>query len=101
MGFGALSHLPNKNLNQQLLKQIYDRYDIHDNTIYSDAESVKLTTKKIGHALGLCFNGVGYLAPGRGLADELILGFDEGRGVSMLGVGTGRLGVDELLCLLS
>ncbi|MED6119795.1 hypothetical protein PIB30_014841 [Stylosanthes scabra] len=52
MGFGALSHLPDKNLNQQLLKQIYDRYDIHDNTIYSDEGSVKLTTKKIGHALG-------------------------------------------------
>ncbi|MED6191382.1 hypothetical protein PIB30_115887, partial [Stylosanthes scabra] len=41
--------------------------------------------------------GAGYLAPGRGLADELILGFDEGRGVSTLGVGAGRLGVDELL----
>ncbi|MED6160243.1 hypothetical protein PIB30_049667 [Stylosanthes scabra] len=36
MGFGALSHLPANNLDQQLLKQIYDRYDIHDNTIYSD-----------------------------------------------------------------
>ncbi|MED6186100.1 hypothetical protein PIB30_063565 [Stylosanthes scabra] len=60
MGFGALSHLPNKNLNQQLLKQIYDRYDIHDNAIYSDAGSVKLTTKKIGHTLGLCHNGDPY-----------------------------------------
>ncbi|MED6223545.1 hypothetical protein PIB30_074951 [Stylosanthes scabra] len=37
MGLGALSYLPNKYLNQRLLKQIYDRYDIYDNTIYSDA----------------------------------------------------------------
>ncbi|MED6119272.1 hypothetical protein PIB30_010197 [Stylosanthes scabra] len=28
MGFGALSHLPANNLDQQLLKEIYDRYDI-------------------------------------------------------------------------
>ncbi|MED6169216.1 hypothetical protein PIB30_019510 [Stylosanthes scabra] len=54
MGFGALSHLPANNLDQQLLKQIYDRFDIHDNTIYSDAAAVKLTTRKIGDALGLC-----------------------------------------------
>ncbi|MED6212623.1 hypothetical protein PIB30_085273 [Stylosanthes scabra] len=53
MGFGALSHLQNKNLNQKLLKQIFDRYDIYDNTIYSDAAAVKITTKKIGNALGL------------------------------------------------
>ncbi|MED6142261.1 hypothetical protein PIB30_111954, partial [Stylosanthes scabra] len=37
MGFGALSYLPNEYLNQRLLRQIYDRYDIYDNTIYSDA----------------------------------------------------------------
>ncbi|MED6183409.1 hypothetical protein PIB30_037595 [Stylosanthes scabra] len=60
MGFGALSHLPANNLDQQLLKQIYDRYDIHDNTIYSDAAAVKLTTRKIGDALGLCSKGTAY-----------------------------------------
>ncbi|MED6168520.1 hypothetical protein PIB30_012247 [Stylosanthes scabra] len=54
MGFGALSHLPTNNLDQQLLKQIYDRFNIHDNTIYSDAVVVKLTTRKIWDALGLC-----------------------------------------------
>ncbi|MED6203134.1 hypothetical protein PIB30_112656, partial [Stylosanthes scabra] len=53
MGFGALSYLPNEYLNQRLLKQIYDRYDIYDNTIYSDAAAVKITNDKIGHALGL------------------------------------------------
>ncbi|MED6227322.1 hypothetical protein PIB30_112440, partial [Stylosanthes scabra] len=53
MGFGALSYLPNEYLNQRLLRQIYDRYDIYDNTIYSDAAAVSITTEKIGHALGL------------------------------------------------
>ncbi|MED6148462.1 hypothetical protein PIB30_053392 [Stylosanthes scabra] len=60
MGFGALSHLPNKNLSQQLLKQIFDRYDIYDNTIYSDVVTVKITTKKIGNALGLRSKGTAY-----------------------------------------
>ncbi|MED6106894.1 hypothetical protein PIB30_008898 [Stylosanthes scabra] len=60
MGFGALSHLPANNLDQQWLKQIYDRFDIHDNTIYSDAATVKLTTRKIGDALGLCSKGTAY-----------------------------------------
>ncbi|MED6209799.1 hypothetical protein PIB30_058195 [Stylosanthes scabra] len=60
MGFGALSHLSNKYLNQRLLKQIYDRYDIYDNTIYSDAAAVKITTEKIGHALGLSSEGTPY-----------------------------------------
>ncbi|MED6211613.1 hypothetical protein PIB30_075423 [Stylosanthes scabra] len=58
MGFDALSHLPNKNLNQRLLKHLFDRYDIYDNTIYSDAAAVKITTKKIGDALGLSSNVV-------------------------------------------
>ncbi|MED6219887.1 hypothetical protein PIB30_039908 [Stylosanthes scabra] len=60
MGFGALSHLPTNNLDQQLLKEIYDRYDIRDNTIYSDAAAVKITTRKIGDALGLCAKGTPY-----------------------------------------
>ncbi|MED6140921.1 hypothetical protein PIB30_098280, partial [Stylosanthes scabra] len=60
MGFGALSHLPNKNLNQRLLKQLFDRHDIYDNTIYSDIAAVKITTRKIGDALGLSSNGTGY-----------------------------------------
>ncbi|MED6152100.1 hypothetical protein PIB30_088763 [Stylosanthes scabra] len=60
MGFGALSNLPNEYLNQRLLKQIYDRYDIYDNTIYSDAEAVNITTKKIGYALGLSSRGTPY-----------------------------------------
>ncbi|MED6180711.1 hypothetical protein PIB30_012863 [Stylosanthes scabra] len=58
MGFGALSHLPANNLDEQLLKEIYDRFDIRDNTIYSDAAAVKISTRKIGDALGLCSNGV-------------------------------------------
>ncbi|MED6124558.1 hypothetical protein PIB30_059992 [Stylosanthes scabra] len=60
MGFGGLSYLPNEYLNQRLLKQIYDRYDVHDNTIYSDAAAVKITTDKIGHALGLSSRGTPY-----------------------------------------
>ncbi|MED6195867.1 hypothetical protein PIB30_041979 [Stylosanthes scabra] len=60
MGFGALSHLPANNLDKQLLKEIYDRYDIRDNTIYSDAAAVKITTRKIGDALGLCAKGTTY-----------------------------------------
>ncbi|MED6199393.1 hypothetical protein PIB30_075517 [Stylosanthes scabra] len=60
MGFGGLSYLPNGYLNQRLLKQIYDRYDVHDNTIYSDAVAVKITTDKIGHALGLSSRGTPY-----------------------------------------
>ncbi|MED6208024.1 hypothetical protein PIB30_041195 [Stylosanthes scabra] len=60
MGFGALSHLPNKNLDQVLLKQLFDCYNIYDNTIYSDAAAVKITTKKIGDALGLSSNGAPY-----------------------------------------
>ncbi|MED6151034.1 hypothetical protein PIB30_078430 [Stylosanthes scabra] len=59
-GFGGLSYLPNEYLNQRLLKQIYDRYDVHDNTIYSDAAAVKITTDKIGHALGLSSRGTPY-----------------------------------------
>ncbi|MED6139209.1 hypothetical protein PIB30_081731 [Stylosanthes scabra] len=60
MGFGALSHLPNKNLNQRLLKQLFDHYDIYDNTIYSGAATVKITTRKIEDALGLSSNGTAY-----------------------------------------
>ncbi|MED6122295.1 hypothetical protein PIB30_038495 [Stylosanthes scabra] len=60
MGFGALSHLPANKLDQQLLEEIYDRYDVHDNTIYSDAAAVKITTRKIGDALGLCSKGTPY-----------------------------------------
>ncbi|MED6201596.1 hypothetical protein PIB30_096609, partial [Stylosanthes scabra] len=47
-------------LKNRLLKQIYDRYDVHDNTIYSDAAVVKITTDKIGHALGLSSRGTPY-----------------------------------------
>ncbi|MED6118118.1 hypothetical protein PIB30_000100 [Stylosanthes scabra] len=43
-----------------MLKQIYDRYEVHDNTIYSDAAAVKITTRKIGDALGLCSKGTAY-----------------------------------------
>ncbi|MED6131881.1 hypothetical protein PIB30_014098 [Stylosanthes scabra] len=60
MGFGALSHLPANNLDQQLLNEIYDRYDVRDNTIYSDAAAVKITTRKIGDVLGLCSKGTSY-----------------------------------------
>ncbi|MED6220618.1 hypothetical protein PIB30_046451, partial [Stylosanthes scabra] len=60
MGFGALSYLPNEYLNQRLLRQIYDRYDIYDNTIYSDAAAISITMEKIGHALGLSSRGAHY-----------------------------------------
>ncbi|MED6112062.1 hypothetical protein PIB30_058300 [Stylosanthes scabra] len=60
MGFGVLSYLPDKYLNQKLLKQIYDHYDIYDNTIYSDAAAVNITTEKIRHALGLSSKGTPY-----------------------------------------
>ncbi|MED6196101.1 hypothetical protein PIB30_044084 [Stylosanthes scabra] len=60
MGFGALSYLPANNLDQQLLKEIYDRYDVRDNTIYFDAAAVKITIRKIGDALGLCSKGTPY-----------------------------------------
>ncbi|MED6115317.1 hypothetical protein PIB30_089322 [Stylosanthes scabra] len=60
MCFGALSYLPNKYLNQRLLKHIYDRYDIYDNMIYSDAAAVNITTEKIGYALGLSYKGTPY-----------------------------------------
>ncbi|MED6214078.1 hypothetical protein PIB30_099539, partial [Stylosanthes scabra] len=45
--------------------------------------------------------GVGCLAPGRGLAECWFLALMRTEVVSTLGVGAGRLGVDELLCLLS
>ncbi|MED6165203.1 hypothetical protein PIB30_097340 [Stylosanthes scabra] len=45
---------------RMLLKQLFDRYDIYDNTIYSDAAAVKITTRKIGDALGLSSNGTAY-----------------------------------------
>ncbi|MED6211203.1 hypothetical protein PIB30_071455 [Stylosanthes scabra] len=60
MGFGALSYLPNEYVNQRLLIQIYDCYNIYDNTIYSDAAAVNITTEKIGHALGLSSRGTPY-----------------------------------------
>ncbi|MED6115711.1 hypothetical protein PIB30_093292 [Stylosanthes scabra] len=60
MGFGALSYLPNEYLNQRLLKQIYDCYNIYDNTIYSDAAVISITTEKIRHALGLSSRGTHY-----------------------------------------
>ncbi|MED6114272.1 hypothetical protein PIB30_078736 [Stylosanthes scabra] len=58
----AKTALKNKRepLLRTLLKQIYDRYDVHDNTIYSDAAAVKITTYKIGHALGLSSRGTPY-----------------------------------------
>ncbi|MED6158245.1 hypothetical protein PIB30_030992 [Stylosanthes scabra] len=60
MGFGALAHLQQNNLDQVMLKQIYDLFDVHDNTIYSDAATVKITTRKIGDALGFCSTGTVY-----------------------------------------
>ncbi|MED6177564.1 hypothetical protein PIB30_099312 [Stylosanthes scabra] len=41
-------------------KNLFDRYDIYDNTICSDAAAVKITTRKIGDALGLSSNGTTY-----------------------------------------
>ncbi|MED6131167.1 hypothetical protein PIB30_007463 [Stylosanthes scabra] len=41
-------------------EEIYDRFDIRDNTIYSDAAAVKITTRKIGDTLGLRSKGTPY-----------------------------------------
>ncbi|MED6146091.1 hypothetical protein PIB30_031333 [Stylosanthes scabra] len=60
MSFGALSFFPNKYLNQRLLKQIFDHYDIYDNTIYLDAAAVNITMEIIGNALGLSSKGTPY-----------------------------------------
>ncbi|MED6141582.1 hypothetical protein PIB30_104911, partial [Stylosanthes scabra] len=57
MGFGALSNLPNYYLKQKVLKELFNRFDIYDNTIYAVAGEVEITTKKIGDALGLSSTG--------------------------------------------
>ncbi|MED6110223.1 hypothetical protein PIB30_041027 [Stylosanthes scabra] len=53
MGFGVLSNLPNYYLKQKVLKELFNRFDIYDNTIHAVAGEVEITTKKIGDALGL------------------------------------------------
>ncbi|MED6178397.1 hypothetical protein PIB30_107204, partial [Stylosanthes scabra] len=57
MGFGALSNLPNYYLKQKVLKELFNRFDIYDNTIHAVAGEVEITTKKIGDALGLSSTG--------------------------------------------
>ncbi|MED6196344.1 hypothetical protein PIB30_046641 [Stylosanthes scabra] len=53
MTFGALSYLPDYYLKQRMLKEIYNHYDIYENTIYLVAGAVNITMEKIGNALGL------------------------------------------------
>ncbi|MED6162895.1 hypothetical protein PIB30_074756 [Stylosanthes scabra] len=57
MSFGALSNLPNYYLKQKVLKELFNRFDIYDNTIHAVAGEVEITTKKIGEALGLSPTG--------------------------------------------
>ncbi|MED6197879.1 hypothetical protein PIB30_060990 [Stylosanthes scabra] len=57
MGFGALSNLPNYYLKQKVMKELFNRFDIYDNTIHAVAGEVEITTKKIGDALGLSSTG--------------------------------------------
>ncbi|MED6188502.1 hypothetical protein PIB30_086587 [Stylosanthes scabra] len=57
MGFGVLSNLPNYYLKQKVLKELFNRFDIYDNTIHAVAGEVEITTKKIGDALGLSSTG--------------------------------------------
>ncbi|MED6185332.1 hypothetical protein PIB30_055990 [Stylosanthes scabra] len=61
MMFSYLKDEPDKRaLVDQMGFGLFDRYDIYDNTIYSDAAAVKITTRKIGDALGLSSNGTSY-----------------------------------------
>ncbi|MED6210202.1 hypothetical protein PIB30_061954 [Stylosanthes scabra] len=55
IGFGVLSNLPNYYLKQKVLKELFNRFDIYDNTIHAVAREVEITTKKIGDALGTPF----------------------------------------------
>ncbi|MED6136806.1 hypothetical protein PIB30_059227 [Stylosanthes scabra] len=55
MGFGVLSNLPNYYLKQKVLKELFNRFDIYDNTTHAVAGEVEITTKKIGDALGTPF----------------------------------------------
>ncbi|MED6125407.1 hypothetical protein PIB30_068239 [Stylosanthes scabra] len=57
MGFGVLSNLPNYYLKQKVLKELFNRFDIYDNTIHAVAGEMEITTKKIGDALGLSSTG--------------------------------------------
>ncbi|MED6222514.1 hypothetical protein PIB30_065154 [Stylosanthes scabra] len=57
MGFGVLSNLPNYYLKQKVLKELFNCFDIYDNTIHAVAGEVEITTKKIGDALGLSSTG--------------------------------------------
>ncbi|MED6187484.1 hypothetical protein PIB30_076900 [Stylosanthes scabra] len=55
MGFGVLSNLPNYYLKQKVLKELFNHFDIYDNTIHAVTGEVEITTKKIGDALGTPF----------------------------------------------
>ncbi|MED6220091.1 hypothetical protein PIB30_041558 [Stylosanthes scabra] len=55
MGFGVLSNLPNYYIKQKVLKELFNRFDIYDNTIHAVAGEVEITTKKIVDALGTPF----------------------------------------------
>ncbi|MED6162701.1 hypothetical protein PIB30_073077 [Stylosanthes scabra] len=52
IGFGVLSNLPNYYLKQKVLKELFNHFDIYDNTIHAVVGEVEITTKKIGDALG-------------------------------------------------
>ncbi|MED6174171.1 hypothetical protein PIB30_066470 [Stylosanthes scabra] len=62
MDFGVLSNIPNYYLKQKVLKELFNRFDIYDNTIHAVAGEVEITTKKIGDALGLSSTGI-YITP--------------------------------------
>ncbi|MED6183135.1 hypothetical protein PIB30_035267 [Stylosanthes scabra] len=60
LGFGAFKHLPLYYLKHQVLKQIFLRFEPYDHTIHAIAGDIKITTEKIGKALGLKYTGSTY-----------------------------------------
>ncbi|MED6188067.1 hypothetical protein PIB30_082504 [Stylosanthes scabra] len=69
MGFGVLSNLPNYYLKQKVLKELFNHFDIYDNTIHAVARELEITTKKIGDALGL--SSIGTPFPDKVVPKEL------------------------------
>ncbi|MED6147740.1 hypothetical protein PIB30_046609 [Stylosanthes scabra] len=60
MGFGVLSNIPNYYLKQKVLKEVFNHFDMYDNTIHAVTGEVEITTKKIGDALSLFSIGTSF-----------------------------------------
>ncbi|MED6139610.1 hypothetical protein PIB30_085476 [Stylosanthes scabra] len=89
MGFRVLSNLPNYYLKQKVLKELFNRFDVYDNTIHAVAGEVEITTKKIGDALGLSSTGTPFpdkVVP-KDLGDEdyVVYKFFQGKTQAQLG----------------